>query len=365
MALVSALAFSFAARYEVVHRFSGPMPTGITVSRSGRKFVCFPRWGDPVQATVAEIRGGSIVPYPNRAMQPRSGMSKSKDRFVSVQSVVVDPQDRLWAVDTGSVKLGPVPPDAAKLVRIDLGTNKVRQVIRFPRSVVLKSSYINDVRFDLRRGKAGYAFLTDSSGAGPNAIIVVDLASGESWRRLNDHASVKADPDFVPTVEGVPLKRRPRPGVEKRMTMGSDGIAISPDGRRLFYCPLISRKLYSVSVDALVDRNKTEEQVAATVQDLGEKGAADGLESDAAGNFYTTDYENACVKGGRPGSALRTLIQLPSQFWPDTLSVAQDGYIYLLANQLQRQKDYHFGDDLRIKPYLLVRQRIGPGRIRR
>ena len=40
------------------------------------------------------------------------------------------------------------------------------------------------------------------------------------------------------------------------MKVGADGIAISADGQRLFYTPLVSRKLYSVSVDALADEPK-------------------------------------------------------------------------------------------------------------
>src|ERR1043166_1710222 len=35
---------------------TGPMPTGIAVSKTGRVFVNFPRWGDPVEFTVAELK---------------------------------------------------------------------------------------------------------------------------------------------------------------------------------------------------------------------------------------------------------------------------------------------------------------------
>jgi sugar lactone lactonase YvrE len=64
--------------------------------------------------------------------------------------------------------------------------------ILFPQNIALPTTYLNDVRFDLRRGKEGIAYITDSAQNGPNGIIVVDLASGESWRRLNDHPSTKA-----------------------------------------------------------------------------------------------------------------------------------------------------------------------------
>jgi sugar lactone lactonase YvrE len=79
-----------------------------------------------------------------------------------------------------------------KLVCVDLQTDTVVRTILFPTDVALPTTYLNDVRFDLRRGEAGTAYITDSSDSGPNGIIVVDLASGESWRRLHEHPATKA-----------------------------------------------------------------------------------------------------------------------------------------------------------------------------
>src|SRR5205823_10163215 len=125
-----------------------------------------------------------------------------KDRpgecLVSVQSVVVDPDDRLWLLDTGSIEFGPPLPGGPKLVGVDLKSNKVFKTIPFPPEVALKTTYLNDVRFDLRRGRAGVAYITDSSGEGPNGIVVVDLDTGASRRRLHDHPSTKAEKNFQP-----------------------------------------------------------------------------------------------------------------------------------------------------------------------
>jgi hypothetical protein len=44
------------------------MPTGVTVSQKGRIFVNFPRWGDEVPFTVAEVREGKAIAYPDEAM---------------------------------------------------------------------------------------------------------------------------------------------------------------------------------------------------------------------------------------------------------------------------------------------------------
>src|SRR3954451_13782036 len=112
---------------EVVHLFEdGPMPTGVSVSHSGRVFVCYPKWGDDVQATVAEIRDGKAVPFPDEAWnQPAS--DDDAPALVSVQSIVVDPADRLWILDTGSPMFQPSKPAGPKLVCVDLGSDQVVQ----------------------------------------------------------------------------------------------------------------------------------------------------------------------------------------------------------------------------------------------
>jgi sugar lactone lactonase YvrE len=70
---------------------------------------------------------------------------------------------------------------------------------------------------------------------------------------------------------------------------------ISADGSLLYYCPLSSRRLYSVETSALLDRSLDDDQVADTVVDLGDEGASDGLESDTGGAVYSTAYEHSAV----------------------------------------------------------------------
>ncbi|MFS0699021.1 L-dopachrome tautomerase-related protein [Cellulomonas sp. 179-A 4D5 NHS] len=355
------------ATLELVHAFEGPMPTGVTVSARGRVFVNYPLWGDDVPATVTELRDGVAVPYPDEAWNSPSG-DDDAGAFVSVQSVVVDPADRLWVLDTGSPLFQPTKPGGPKLVCVDLATDEVVQVITFDPSVALPSTYLNDVRFDLRRGEAGTAFITDSSDTGPNAIVVVDLATGESWRRLHEHPSTKALPwqELRPVVEGRPLVQQPSPDEDPQpVAMGADGIAISHDGERLLYCPLASRRLWSVSVDALVDRALDDAAVAATVVDEGDKGTgADGLETDDRGRIYVTSYEHDAVLRRLPDGSYETLVHDPRLLWPDTMSVAADGHLYVTANQLHRQATYQRGEDLRTKPYALFRTPIDAGPVR-
>lgn len=69
-----------------------------------------------------------------------------------MQSVVIDPANRLWVLDTGSINFAPVVAGGPKLVGVDLGTNSIFTTIRFPADVVLPTTYLNDIRFDLRQG---------------------------------------------------------------------------------------------------------------------------------------------------------------------------------------------------------------------
>jgi sugar lactone lactonase YvrE len=357
-------------RLELVHRFDqGPMPTGVSVSGSGRIFVNFPKWGDEVPATVVELREGKPVPFPNDSWNRPSGDDDPR-ALVSVQSIVVDPDDRLWILDTGSPMFQPTRPGGPKLVCVDLATDSVVQTILFTPEVALATTYLNDVRFDLRRGEAGVAYITDSSDQGPNGIIVVDLGTGQAWRRLHEHPSTKAEqpPNFLPVVEGQVFMERPPDGPAKPVLMGADGIAISADGERLWYCPLASRRWYSVSTDALYDRSRSDAEVADTVVDEGDKGgASDGLETDDAGRIYLTSGEHNAILRRLPDGTIETLVHDPRLLWPDTMSVAADGHLYVTANQLYRQDKYQAGVDRRRPPYSLFRIAVdaGPVRLRR
>jgi sugar lactone lactonase YvrE len=355
--------------FELVHLFTGAMPTGVTVSHGGRVFVNFPEWGDHPPATVVEIVAGRERPYPNEDWNSSDGPA-DEQAFVSVQSVVVDPADRLWVLDTGSPMFQPTKVGGPKLVCVDLASNEVVQTIVMPRDVALETTYLNDVRFDLRRGDAGVAFITDSADSGPNGIIVVDLGTGQAWRRLHDHPSTKAEPlaRCRPMVEGRPFLKRPADGEPQPLTIGSDGIAISSDGERLWYCPLASRQWYSVPTGALDDRSVSDDDVAAAVVDEGDKGGVgDGLETDDAGRIYITAGEHNAVLRRLPDGTIETLLHDPRLLWPDTLSVAENHHLYVTANQLHRQPDYQGGVDRRSKPYCLFRTPIdaGPVRLRR
>jgi sugar lactone lactonase YvrE len=146
--------------------------------------------------------------------------------------------------------------------------------------------------------------------------------------------------------------------------VGADGIAIDASVDRLWYCALASRGLYSVSLAALADEALRDADVARTIQRERRRFASDGLEADAEGNLYLTDWEHNAVVVRRPGGVYETLVSDPRMWWPDTLSITDDGWLYFTANQLHRLPKFHRGEDLRERPMYLFRIRCGGTAVR-
>ncbi|GIF77915.1 L-dopachrome tautomerase-related protein [Asanoa siamensis] len=327
-----------AADFELVADLDDLMATGVTAADSGRVFVSVPRWGDPVPYTVAEIVDGKPVPYPSRQV--------NDELLVSVQSVVIGPDGHLWALDTGSLAFAPWIDGGPKLVEVDLDTDTVLRVIRPRTEALTPTSYLNDVRFDLSKGAGGYAYLTDSQAEG--ALVVIDLATGDTWAKLRGHPSTHAEDGFRAIVQGVVREGELYNG-------GADGIAISATSDRLYYCPLASRRLYSVPTAALRDRDLGDDKVAQQIVDHGDKGASDGLETDASGNVYVTAYEHSAVLKLATDGSWSTVLNTPGALWPDTLAVAADGNLYVSLNQLPRTPLFNHDVDDRIPPYQIIR----------
>jgi sugar lactone lactonase YvrE len=162
-------------------------------------------------------------------------------------------------------------------------------------------------------------------------------------------------------VEGERLAVREKGRAPAPFTVASDGIALAADGETLFYCPLSSRHLYSVPTALLLTRSPNDAQIEQAVVDLGEKGASDGLEADNAGRIYAGDYERNSIRQRQTNGEWKTIAHDPRILWPDTMSVAADGYLYFTSNQLHRQAQFHEGTDRRVKPYTLFRLKIDAG----
>ncbi len=307
----------------------GHQVTGVTVAPDGRVFVNFPRWTDDAPVSVAEVLpGGALRPYPdakwNSWRNAKANELPVGDYFVCVQSVVADKHGALWVLDPAAPGNEKILPGGPKLVRIDLATNQVSKVIKFPEDVVLQGSYLNDIRFS-PDGRTGY--ITDSGTRG--AIIVVDLNAGTSFRALDGDRSTQLEKDVTVQTDGKPLRRPDG----RQPAFAADGIALSNDGATLYWQALTGRTLYSVPTAKLTPGTPPGEIVAA-VKAVGKTTVADGLWMSSAGALYVTSPQDNSVKRWT-GTALTTVVTDARLRWPDTMSEGPDGTLYVTSSHIQ------------------------------
>ena len=303
--------------------------TGVAVATDGRRFVNFPRWTDDAPVSVAEIASdGSLRPYPdekwNAWRNAKANEMPVAEHFVCVQSIVPDGHGHLWVLDPGAPGNERILEGAPKLVKVDLSTDRVVKIIPVPGDVALQGTYLNDIRFS-PDGRTGY--VTDSGTRG--AIIIVDLESGRSFRALDGHPSTQPEKDVTVTINGEPLRRPDG----RQPTFASDGIAISNDGRTLYWQALTGRTLYAIDTD-LLRAHVEEDARAAGVRKVATTHVADGLWMSRSGVLHLTSPSDFSIKRLR-GDRVETVLTDRRLRWPDTFAEGPDGRMYVTASRIQ------------------------------
>lgn len=320
--------------------------TGVALSSDGRMFVNYPRWyPDRYEFAVAEVIRRKtdtnvplpieIVAYPDAQTNDWSPDDASagqwRERFVAVQSVHIDRQNRLWVLDTGNVDRA--SGRRAVVYEIDLATDAIRRVLPVPFDVAPEGSYLNDIRVS---PDGGYAFISES---GLGAIIVLDVNRGTMRRVLADHPSTKGSADRTPVVEGRPwlLRESGEP-----LVVHCDGIAVSPDGKWVYYQAISADRLYRVPVASLVDERISAAWLAGAVEDMGESVVTDGMIFDDAGNLYFSALEENAIVYRTPRGEYETLVQHPMISWPDSFAIdRENGLLLFTTAQIHRSPNFN------------------------
>ncbi len=324
--------------------------TGVAISAKGRLFVNYPVWGPDHKYCVVEVLpGGQVKPYPNEEMNSWKPGDDGTKKWVSVQAVFVDDQDKLYVVDPANPHFAGVYKESDKLVRIDLATNKIEKTYRM-KGITDKNAYINDVRVDTGRQ---VAYMTNSN---EGALLIVDLKSGKTRQVLKGAKVTQTDPSYHFMIGGKEVAPDGKP-----LKVNSDGIALTPDKEWLYFKPLTDDKLYRVKTADLRDASLNDEKLLAKVEDLGHVLITDGMEFDKQGNLYFGDMEhNSIVKITLPDLKKTTLVQDDRLLWPDSYSISSDGYLYISTSQVQTAPPFNGGVDKRTLPYGIFKLKIAP-----
>ncbi len=310
--------------------------TGVSVSENNRIFVNFPRWTEDTAVSVAELLpDGGLKPYPDAEWNAWRNAKKDEidpgNHWVCVQSVVADGRGSLWVLDPAAPAQSHLVSGGAKLVQIDLASDRVTRTIAFDEDVAPQGSYLNDVRFS-PDGK--YAYITDSGVVG--AIVVVDLAAGKPVRLLDGDESTQMKKGLNVKADGKELRRPDGRGVE----FSADGIELSDDGRYLYWQAIKGDTLYRIPTDVLHGAGMHGEDVSGSVEPYGLNEVADGLLIPRGTNvMLLTSVEVDAVRARDLGegaqAAIRTVVQDERLRWPDTFAQGPDGTVYVTTSHIQ------------------------------
>ena len=271
--------------------------------------------------------------------------------LVSPHGMTTDSKGNIWLTDDGKrAGTDSIPEGAAKVVGFTSDGNVLASVpISSP--ILRQDMHLNDLRIDLKHGKKGMAYITNSSFGTTPSLEVVDIATGQTREVLAGHYSTAIQEGYVAFLEG-----EARAYHKDNVTLpsgGANGIALV--GNRLYWSPITGRGLYSISTDSLSDFNIPEADLEHSVRYEGDRPACDGLAEDADGNIYFSAYEQTALVKRNPDGTFHTLIQSPLLGWPDGMFVTSDGWLYVTLGQWNRLPGFNGGKDLRKPPYYVVR----------
>lgn len=348
------------AAVEVHARLPGAVG-GITTLPDGQLVINYHPFYDPAQKVgVLNAARDNTTPYPNADWQScKRADGTQKDPLTCLNWVLglhTDANGILWLLDSGQAE----PRITPKLVGWNTRTQALHRVIPIPAPASILESQHNDFIVDLKRQViviADEAVATTPLGD-KAALVMVDLATGQSRRLLQGHDSVMPDPARPITVDqGLPTAK------SIPVFVGVDGIALDKAGEWLYYAPLNKARLYRLRMDDLLNPALSAQQLGERVQTYADKPNTGGLSIDNAGNLYLTEVGERAIGIIPPDTrTYRRFATDPGMVWPDGVVYAQGGYLYTGAAQLPLAAPLNNGKADNAPPYLLYRFKpMAPG----
>ncbi|RDZ26178.1 L-dopachrome tautomerase-related protein [Lysobacter silvisoli] len=308
-------------------------PGNVAASPDGRVFITYHALGDaPLQ--LAEIKDGRAVPYPDLSLQ-KNGTAPSDATIDSPLGIQVDRRQRLWVIDMG-LNLG-----KTRLWSFDLRKNRALPVIELPADVAPKGSFVQDFAVDERRG---WVYLADIANPG---LIALELSTGKA-RRYGGHPSLQSE-NIDMVIDGKTVAFGGKPA-----RVGVNPLTLSDDRETLYFGAMNGTRWYRLPT-RLLREGRSDADIAAAIEVAGPKPISDGVATDRKGRHYYTDLQRHAVSRLSRDGQVRDLVRDPRLNWPDNLSLGPDGWVYVVANQLQLTPAFTGAQDQGRPPYYVYR----------
>jgi hypothetical protein len=243
---------------------------------------------------------------------------------VCTHGLHADRENNLWAIDDASPYHGRMVEGGAKLVSIDLATDRVSRVYPLGPDLAPPGAVLSHLRVD-----RNFLYVTDS---GFGCIVVIDRETGRGHRALQGARCSRADESIVPLIHGQPM-RHPDGKVP---VIHLSHLELSPDGAWTYFTPLFGPVLWRVETKYLRDPHLTSDRIAAHVEEVVRIPPVTGITSDAKGTLYFSALtEDGVLALGSDGK-LQTVIRDARISGPNEGSIGPDGCYYFPNSQAPR-----------------------------
>jgi sugar lactone lactonase YvrE len=306
-------------------------------------------------AKLNEARNGSS-PWPNREWNtPKTDSDHYLDSVLGLRG---DGNGLIWMLDMGT--RGGLTP---KLVGWNSNTDSLERIYYIPAPASLPESQHNDFTIDEKRG----LIIIADEGIGPGgdgtkaALVTIDMKTGKTRRLLQGHESCL--PEDVPIKLGDRVLTVDDQGTPLRI--GADGIVADLEYEWLYFGPLSGSWIYRVRLDDIADERLGATELGDRVERYAQKPNNGGLGIDRAGNLYLTAVETTAV-GVIPAETREyaEYASHPRLIWPDGVSYAADGQMYVSAAQVSEAAGFNGGEERTAAPYYIFRfPPLAPGRL--
>jgi sugar lactone lactonase YvrE len=291
-----------------------PEPVGnVAISADGRLFFTVHPESRPQGNRLLEHIDGAAIPFPDVQSQLKL--------FDTVLGITVDQQNRLWTIDHGNHGMR-----TPRLLGFDLRTGLLIHDERFTGDIAPAGSLLADIRVS---ADGRTIIISDSSYWRKRpALIVYDIESGVARRVLEGDDAVAAEPYVIRNgdhemsfIGGVVALRG-----------GVQGLALGPEW--LYFGALSGSGLYRIRLADLTNAELPPTQLSKRLERYATKPLSSSMGLDAAGNVYITDVEHRAVHIVDAARERSTLIKSNQLRWPNSLHIAEDGWLYVTDSAL-------------------------------
>lgn len=300
------------------------LPDYIVVDDQKRMIAEFPRLTDEQGISLAIVKSdNTLVPYPNQQWNTINTQNP-ENNFIGLTGMTLTPDGNLWVLDGGIPKAGDnTIKSAAKIIKIDTKTDKVTKIYPIPASIILDKTFLNAIAV-----YGNNAYLADR---GAPAIIVFDLNTGKARRVLENSPSLYSRQDVIANHKVI------KPSSDKASHFNINQIAISPDGRRLYY-QAVSGPLYRIDTMFLKDATYSPAELNEAMMIWFKTPSSGGIICGPDGTIYIDDIATNSIYRFTTGRILNKLITDQRLKWPAHPYVDKNNELYIPTIQLDQTK---------------------------